>query len=691
MQFDHPGYLWGMLVGLIPILIHLIQRRRSKIVEFAAMEFILASNKRMARRYRVREMALLALRMLLLAALPFAFAKPSLVTAAPSLPGAQAPSSVVIVIDPSGSMGYLTPDGTLLKRAIERARAIVSDLRNESDAAVVVAQSPAKALTTRLTYDRRLLLDVLGTIGQTAGRADLLGALRLAEQILVESSHDRREVVVLTDLQATEWEGMTRPWSLDRSPAVTLVDVSDGAKRRNTAIIKVAAEPVSGSASREVTVSVDVLNDRTEVTEDVVTVRVGDKTAKGIVRLGPHETVTKTFSMRLPDQNTPVGTAEIGTDDLAFDNVRPFVVAMSEKIDVLVVNGAARAVPHRDETFFLRAALRPAADAPTRTSPTFIRPEELTAAALDAAAVVVLANVAELDAGQIGALDAWVQRGGGLFITTGDNVTKDTWGGSIGTLGPLPVRGLQDMGKEPVYFATPDTEHPMLSVFRALPDASLLTARVRKYTLLDTAARGADTRVLLSYTDGAPALVERRVGQGHVLMFTTSIDRDWNELPFKTSYLPLVQQAMAYLASVLDQARVGDIVAGQVETIPVPDGLLGLAVVGPTGAQTHYGPSDLGAGDIRYRETATPGVYSVVEKRQHGEVTRSFVVGTDARESVLASADMTATQTLLETGSAQTSGAPVHTPVHRADAWPMILVALFVLLGFETILAIRRR
>ncbi|MBT9557704.1 MAG: BatA domain-containing protein [Myxococcales bacterium] len=709
MNFEVPGLLWGMLAGLIPVLIHLIQRKRAKVHEFAAMEFLLGMNKAVARRYRLRELLLLALRVLLIAAIPFSFAKPFLTSDVAASPGSGTPTSVVIVIDPSASMSARLDGEALLDRAVDRARALIGDLRADSDAAIVLAESPAKALTTRLTYDRTLLQSVLGSIVPSAGRADLAGALRIAEQILVEASHERREVAVFTDLQATEWEGLGRPWSLERTPRVSLIDVRDGDAPENAAVTKVVAEPVPGMP-RDVRVDVTIRNDRRTNLEDVVTVNLGTRSAKSALKLGAGETVTKTFTLRLPESGLAAGTAEIGPDELLLDNSRTFVVDVGRRISVLVVNGAPRGVPHRDETFFLKAALQPGRDVPSRTVATIIRSDELGPAQLATSHVVVLANVEGLDDAQVKALRSFVESGGGLFISGGDNVTADGWSGALGELSPLPIRGIQDVSREPVHIGTVNTQHPMLTAFDAIPDASLFSARVKKYLLLAPSPE-AKTTVLAAYTDGSPALVERLLGQGRVVLFTTTLDRDFTDLPFKTSYLPFVQQIVEYLGSRLEGPRSRDLVVGEAQAIPATDGVRQVEVTRPDGHTFRFEGADLAGGDLRFRDTRLVGIYRVTQRRNApadgdgaaGAGTASperldsaFAVGLDPRESALLAADPEALARSLagaeaHAGAEAGDARPLRSADERkSDLWPLVLAALLFVLVFETWLGFRR-
>ena len=104
----------------------------------------------------------------------------------------------------------------------------------------------------------------------------------------------------------------------------------------------------------------------------------------------------------------------------------------------------------------------------------------------------------------------------------------------LGALLPLPIRDAEVRAQPPVFFASVNVAHPAMAPFSRLETASLFSAGTERYVLLDTAAEP-NTDVLLSYTSGAPA-VERRYGDGLIAMLTTTIDRDWTQLPFKTSF-----------------------------------------------------------------------------------------------------------------------------------------------------------
>ena len=107
----HPWLLLGALASVLPIVIHLIGRRRAPTVSFAAFDFLMAVNKRLARRERLRQFLLLLLRTLAILALVFAASRPMPFVA---LSTAEVQKRVVVVLDASESMGYLVDGEPLL-------------------------------------------------------------------------------------------------------------------------------------------------------------------------------------------------------------------------------------------------------------------------------------------------------------------------------------------------------------------------------------------------------------------------------------------------------------------------------------------------------------------------------------------------------------------------------------------------
>ena len=175
--------------------------------------------------------------------------------------------------------------------------------------------------------------------------------------------------------------------------------------------------------------------------------------------------------------------------------------------------------------------------------------------------MVMLCNVRTLPATTVQALHALLRRGGGLFISGGDKVDVDFYNGSLADLLPQPLRGeksrveLEDPAKREVLgLGQVEGSHHVFAPFDGQKPEGLTRARTHTVLLLETGGK-APRDVLARFSNGAPALLERRVGPGRVLLWATTVDRDWSDLAIRPGFLPLLQQAVLYLADALGDDR----------------------------------------------------------------------------------------------------------------------------------------
>ena len=707
MQFESPWLLLGMLAAGIPVAIHLINRQRAKVLRFAAIEHLLLSDKRLARRLRVRQLLVLALRVLLMLAIPFALAKPYLEKDRLDAPDLGDPGAVVLVIDDSLSMQAIAPGGqeTLLTRALAEAGVALDAGGHRTAWAVVAAGAPARLLTPGLTYDRQVVDRALARIEPTARAGDIAGALREAERVLASTEEPRRRVRVIGDAAAHAWAGVTEPWALSQPPRVDLIDVRDGAPIPNLAIGGVSLRPAPEVGPGHAHVEVRVTNHSAEPTEARITVELGGEQTVSTMTVAADSTEALSFVERLPEAGRILrGTATLTADALPADDRRYFTIDFGGTVQVAVVNGSPSSVPHLDELFFVRAALEAATGDRARVHAAFMAPDDLGARQLEHIDVVILANVGTLTSAQRIALRGWVdESGGGLLVTAGDQLTAASTE-AYGDLLPYPIRAIKEVVEpdSPAAALTAlrlgdvDFEHPALREFASVDDASLFLARTWTYALVDTAQR-ADARVLASFSAGQPALVEASVGRGRVMMLTTSADRDWSDLVIRTSFVPLLQEIAMYLAGRLDGAGSTSHLVGAVAEVPLPEGAGELVLERPDGTEVTL--ADPGADEeasIQVTDLDLAGHYTLRRRIGHVEGV-AFAVNGDPAESDLALADPVRVAAALEragqgtgpSGPAISDAGDEPPDSRRTRVWPVVLVGLFWLLASEAWLVIR--
>jgi len=709
MSFANAALLLGMALGAIPIIIHLINRHRARLRRFAAIDFLLLSDKRLARRLKLKQLIVLALRVLLIVGLALALSKPYVEPDVLAAPDTSDPGGVAIIIDDSMSMMATGPDGEpLLTRALAQARAVVASGGPRTSFAVIASGSPARLLTTGLVYDKEAARRAIDRITPGARTGDLEGALTEAGRALSQATEPRRQIIIIGDSAAHGWRPLSATWSFVPITQVDVIDVRDGAPLDNVAITGVSVTAGEGADDRRLELAVDITSYAAERREVRLEVEVGDRVVADRVVLPPGEQVTARLEARATRGATR-GVARIATDDvLDVDDTWHFTVDQSQTVNVLVVNGAPRAMAFLDELFFLRAALRARQPGEVPLNPVFVTAGDFRPAQIAPMDVVILANVGRLTPEQGLALENFVRDGGGVFITAGDELDLDS-GRSYGELLPYPLRDFKVVANRDDPAAAlsaltvdmADFEHPVMEVFDGIDEASLFKARVYAYALLDTMGREG-ARVVASFTGGIPGLVEGVHGRGRVMMLTTTLDLDWSDLAIRSSFLPLVQRICQYLARTLDQEGSKGFIAGEGARIPAPDGRGPLTLARPDGVDALFNEDDVDAttGTLYVEGTELPGHYRL-HRSGDERVGVDFAINADRSESDLRLASESVIAEVIAEVTRDNGILPdvdLNDPEVLASSladerrtllWPYILAALFLLFGAEAYLVVR--
>ena len=365
------------------------------------------------------------------------------------------------------------------------------------------------------------------------------------------------------------------------------------------------------------------------------------------------------------------------------------------------------------ETFFMKRALTAGSDAvPIDFTESSSVPGATT---LNRTDVLILANVAQLSSNEAQRVAAYVTSGGGLIVTVGDNINADVYeqrlGGEIGLMPCNFVRPVGDAFDRQQFrvLATVKYEHPIFAPFKEPNHGDF--GKARFYRIFQAVPTGTTAIVIASYDDGSPALFEKPYGNlGRVLCFTSTIDREWNDLPIRAVYLPFLHESIKYLAlkdaETLPDYRVGDTIKLKVsETENERITRNGeIAIFNPNNVETRLGQNkdathtaeNTPQNSVLYTDTAIPGIYSV--HRSGTEVTDYFVVNVDTSESDLAARDVEELTSMLKgTADELVENKPTAELVAQynedveknQNVWIYLMLAVFALAITEMFLANR--
>jgi hypothetical protein len=559
--------IWGTAAVAIPIIVHLLNRRRFRKVPWAAIRFLKISVERNQRRMKIEEWILLLLRCAIVALIAFALARP----VSDLISGRWLASQTVagVVIDHSGSMATTTGGGgkTKLDTAREAATGILSGLPNGSATSVASAADTPGEGVLEPTLDSSRAARAVEEIRQTYRTTDLLPAIDGAADAIENRAATRRELIIITDGQSAGWkqfDAIVRRLETAKTkarPVIVLVG-EPGVEVDNLAVTRLAQNTPVAAIGQPLRLSVEVTNfgplkaDNVTVQLSVDGAEVGEPVDIGDIPPGESRAVT-TFATLPGEGHHRIGATLSGGDSLPLDDTRVIVVRAVNRSRALLVDGEPGRVPSESETFFLHNALVPVP--PDRAEDFYIAADVITPSALpgtdlDDYDAIFLANVSEITRSSAQQIADFVGAGGGLAVFPGKNVNRSFYNAELHSeLGLLPA-GFGDAYPEDsngpgLTLQAGGYDHPLVALWNDPGAGTLASARTRRALRLEipkseAGGEGAPgtARVVLRYDDGSPAVVEGEFGLGRVFQFSSTADTEWNDLPVRLGFLPLVHR-----------------------------------------------------------------------------------------------------------------------------------------------------
>jgi hypothetical protein len=549
--FLYPLFLFGLAAASLPVLIHLLNRRRLKRIRFPAVRFILLSQKRISRSYRLRHWLLLALRTLAVICLALLLANPIFQTGA----------------------GLFAGGGNGFKQAKEAASLLIGGL-NDGDRAAVIPTNISGKEAFRLKDQKDVLQKEIAGIEIADGTANLSGALSKAYELLNQPA-GQKEIRVITDMALTGWDQFSVASLKQADPSIPLKVIRIGRKQQplNGAVKEIRLGGQGVGVNLPLQIEATVANfGATDIKELLVQLSIdGQNKEQKLATIPAKGETAVTFQTRIGQAGAHAGQITLKKDGLAGNPVANFALDAQDKLRVLLVDGDPQTSLVQSETFFLSRALNPSGERDASLFlPTVILPDGLNAANLDNYQVVILANLAVLPDGFVTMLQNFLRQGGGALIFAGDKLQADSYNQKLGAALPAQLRDKKtgpEAGGEKIDKI--DFNHPALqSLSDSILQESIRTARVWGY-------QRAAGKPLIALANGEPLLLEQKVGAGKVMMITTSADRDWSDLPVKTIYLPLIQSLTQYLAGGKRGNLDAGIAVGAVKELTFPANFVG--------------------------------------------------------------------------------------------------------------------
>ncbi|MDH4069350.1 MAG: BatA domain-containing protein [Ignavibacteria bacterium] len=553
MTFLNPLFLFGLAAAALPLLIHLLNLRKLKVIDFSSLQFLKELQRTRIRRVKVKQILLLIIRTLLVIFIVLAFARPALQGNMAGFAGSAARSAMVILLDDSPSMTLRTQQGLLFDRAKETVAAIL-DLAEPGDRVYFITLSEAhQGSPVPSAGSPREIAGILPDLEPSHRTIPVDEAMQFISMLLDDIEEINKEVFLVSDHQRTQFFRTDHDSAkiAGHSAGIFCISPSGAAGVGNYGITGLTTTAQVVTRGRPLTYTAMLSNSSDSPVQNLLlsVYLDGERSAQRSVLLPPLSGTSHQFAVTPRKSGVLAGTVEIEEDPLDLDNRRYFTLAIPPTIRVGLVGSS-------EANRFLDLALSAASGAGFSGLFSVESLDESRIGSLNLAAydVLILSGVTDLTTEEGERIHRFVRGGGGLafFPHPSTNLTSVN-AALFRTLGIPAIEGISGgadgSATGSLSFGDVDMVHPIFSgLFEERignrTEATFESPRILRSLRLSAGPGG---NPLIRLSDGSPFLVDYGVGSGRVLVFAVDAALAWSDLPVKGVFAPLVHRSVVFL------------------------------------------------------------------------------------------------------------------------------------------------
>lgn len=622
MTFLNPAILFGLLAASIPILLHFLNLRKLKKIEFSTLSFLKELQKTKIRRIKLKQWLLLLLRILIIISLVFAFARPTIKS---NLFGSSTTkTSAVFIIDNTTSMSIVSNEGSYLNKIKEMAKNAIANFEPGDEIAVI----PSATVSENEFLPQSNLFAVKNEIEeiQISGiRKTLNSSIIKAGQILYGSGNLNKELYLFTDLQSGSIYDLEAELSnLKELLNRTTIFIFDFNRKSaiNAGVSNFKLSNQLFEKNKRVSFSSTITNYSDErINNSIASLFINDRrSAQQNVSLNSKESKELFFETTLTDTGLVNTVVELEEDDNNYDNRSYLSFYVPDKIRLLLASDV------NEDAAFVKLALS--------QSSNFIQFTEASSSQLpvyslpDFDALVLIGATSE---NGIMRIKNYLNNGGRVIFFPSSTIdivpAKDLFRG-LNLPVPEGFVGKINSYESGFQFEEPNLNHPIFSnLFEEKSKTKIESPDIYRYLKINPGEKGTN---LISMFDRSAFLSEHRVGNGILIAFNTAPVLSWGSFPVKSIFPTLISKSISYISSKVDDDNfnfTGEEVYINIERVRTgqlkvsrPDNAVELVNIDPT-LKSNY---------VRYSDTDKSGIY----KFYSGEkLLDFFAINQDPRES----------------------------------------------------------
>jgi hypothetical protein len=689
MTFLNPAVLFGLLAASIPIVLHFLNLRKLKRVEFSTLAFLKELQKTKIKRIKLKQWILLLLRIVIILLLVSAFARPTIKSVSIGN-SSTAKTTAVIIIDNTFSMAIVSEKGSYFNRAKQVAKNLFNSLQDGDEVAIVPIgelQKDAPRPTTNFKQAVQSIDDLpVSNISGTLNEATVKGA-----EVLSLSKNFNKEIYILTDLQKgriynSENELSNLSQTLGQDVRIYLIDLSSK-DAVNLGIDDLTSTNQIFQKGKTVGFTAKVKNySKQAVNNSVVSLFInGKRSAQQSLNLASNETKDIPFEVTLADTGLVDVYAELEEDDILNDNKRFFSVHVPDKISLLVLSD------NRDDSKFVKLALEnPAQEKIKITETGFSQTSSINFKNYDA--VFIIGSEKNPDWKN---LSSFIEQGGKVVLMPGSQSTIQNFQklcSEINISAPSNIVGKINSQESIAQFDKTDFQNPIfIDLFENKTPLQIESPEIYYYFKINPADKGKN---IIGMIDGSSFLSEYKIGKGKVFLFNSPPLLSCNNFPMKGFYAPLMNKLTLICASKMKERET--VVAGQNITVDISNHTVPqIKIIKPSGALEFINTDSLSNKNyLSYNHADETGTYKYFSG---GNFLDYASINHDPRESVTERLDASDFKDYLKRISFDgkvfeiPSGDDFTNVIYQSrfgtELWKYFLVAAFILAMIESLVA----
>ncbi len=550
MVFLNPAVLIGMLAAAIPVVIHLLNLKRLKKVEFSTLAFLKELQKSKIRRIKIKQWLLLLLRISIIALLVMAFARPTIRSV--SFGNSAAKTTAFFLLDNSFSMSVIGERGTYFNQAKVLAKKMLDNFQDGDEVSVLFTSSNQK--------EEKKLASGFNPVKKLIDNSEISDVTKQHIPLLVDvletldkSKNFNKEVYFFSDFQKINF--MEKPekqlpqfGNLNECRFYKIGFPPEDVFNFTITNFKVNNQIFEFNKPVEFTITVKNNSSQSTGNTTVTLFINGKRKAHTAVKLAPGQTKSYILTTTLKEKGLLEVTAELEDDDILRDNKMYLAIYVPEKIKVLL------AAENLGDTEFIELAINP--ETTDAVSIDKINLKKIASRNLKNYDIVMLMGVPR---NNIDLIKDFLRNGGNIIFMPASDTNLEELKRFAQNLG-LPVpESLTESVNEPLMFESVDLTHPLFSnLFRKGFKPKLDSPSIYKYIKIFTRGKG---KSIIRLIDKSAFLSEFDIGNGKLMFFNIAPVLSWSDFPLKGLFAPLTNKMIYYLSAVnqkVNNVKTGD-------------------------------------------------------------------------------------------------------------------------------------